>query len=72
MADKLKPCPFCGCKPEKYGYWSAGHPSGDNGYQYTIECPNISCKVRITRWAMRKSWAIKSAVEAWNRRSEQK
>ena len=72
MAEQLKQCPFCGRKPSKYGYWSAGHPSADNGYTYIIECQNRGCNAKIIRWAFRKSWAIKSAVEAWNRRSEVK
>lgn len=64
--SELKPCPFCGGKAR----WSAIHkngvPTGVEGYECEIYCHK--CKKGVKRWALRKNWAIASAIEAWNRR----
>lgn len=59
---KLKHCPFCESKPDKYGYWA------DDGYTCIIECSNRHCGARIIKTAAQRNVAIKATVEAWEKR----
>lgn len=65
--SELKPCPCCDAdKPFTRAIPEVGIPSGDSGYRVTIKCRDCGCT--ITRWALKKAWAIESAETAWNRR----
>lgn len=67
--SELKPCPCCNAdSPFKIAIPEAGIPSGDSGYRVTIKCRDCGCS--ITRWALKKAWAIESAEAAWNRRAQ--
>lgn len=66
---ELLPCPCCGAdKPYGTVTPEIGIPSGDSGYRMTIKCRECGCI--ITRWALKKAWAIESAKSAWSRRAE--
>jgi hypothetical protein len=57
--EKLKPCPFCGKKPEKPWYdWN-----GTN--DYWVECPSKRCRVKPATKKYRKP---EQAITAWNKR----
>ncbi|WP_040662485.1 Lar family restriction alleviation protein [Oscillibacter ruminantium] len=67
--SELKPCPCCDAdNPFKRAIPEVGIPSGDSGYRVTIKCRDCGCS--ITRWALKKAWAIESAEAAWNRRAQ--
>lgn len=66
--EELKPCPFCGGEARYSTIRMCGVPSGDKGYLTEIFC--CKCKQGVKNWALKKDWSIKSAIEAWNRRSE--
>lgn len=66
MGD-LKPCPFCGGEARYSTIRKRGVPSGDKGYLTEIYCHK--CKKGVRNWALKKDWSIKSAIEAWNRRT---
>ena len=61
MTD-LKPCPFCGSKPE----WSSHR--NYKAAVYYIRCPNPDCMSAETK----HYWNEEDAIKAWNRRVEQK
>ena len=66
--NDLKPCPFCGNTKigvvrSKYN----GVPSGDDGWCAEIKC---KCGADMKFWALKKSWAEKTAISAWNRRAD--
>lgn len=62
--ETLKPCPFCGCKPEIWVdnpvYTLTGEEENDTNFQ--VSC---CCGVR-TKWHATRIEAIKT----WNRRVE--
>lgn len=61
--SELKPCPCCDAdKPFTRAIPEVGIPSGDSGYRVTIKCRDCGCT--ITRWALKKAWAIESAEAA--------
>lgn len=72
---KLKPCPFCGEKPEIWQS-STGHNNyGQYTAQYTIKC--YKCGISITResqFALRDGAVVFKAngyvecINVWNRR----
>lgn len=66
--NKLKTCPFCGGEAVLLLRSCNGVPSGDVGTEAVITCNK--CSVKFTRWALKKIWAKKSVIEAWNRRVE--
>ncbi len=53
--EDLKPCPFCGSRAIMHI---------DSGYLYYIECINLACVARDTRWFKSEI----EAIEAWNKR----
>ena len=53
--NELKPCPFCG---------SEAILRVDSGYLFYIQCMNLACTARDTRWFKSEEEAIK----AWNSR----
>lgn len=55
----------CGKRPNITTVIKIGAPSGDSGYETTVECR--SCGSKLIRWALRKSWSINSAKEDWNK-----
>ena len=69
--SELLNCPLCGAnKPFRTVTPENGIPSGDSGYRMTIKCRDRECGCIITRWALKKAWAIESAETAWNRRTQ--
>ena len=64
--SELKQCPFCGGDAVLLLRSCNGAPSGNVGTEAVIQCN--TCNVKFTRWALKKVWAKKSAIEAWNRR----
>lgn len=81
MVD-LKPCPFCGNKPE-IKCTSSGIQSGEvNGFyrQYKLWCPNCGCNTgRVScvsfdyspHTGLRADESkLNEAIKAWNRREE--
>lgn len=56
--NDLKPCPFCGSKPEIRRY----------GGKYSAECPNDDCEVRPETFL---KYSSDEAVKAWNRRANE-
>lgn len=63
MSDKeLKPCPFCGKKPDSYSTTTG------MGTRDVIECINIDCAVKpkIKRFVMQRERT--SIEKAWNDR----
>ena len=66
MAE-LSSCPVCG-NPNISVVTSRciGIPSGDNGWCAEIKC---KCGADMKFWALKKSWAEKTAISAWNRRA---
>ncbi len=67
--SELKPYQGCDAdKPFTRAIPEVGIPSGDSGYRVTIKCRDCGCA--ITRWALKKAWAIESAISAWNRRAQ--
>ena len=67
--NELKPCPFCGNEKVTINlYEKRGTPSGDDGWNAEIRC---KCHALVRFWALKKSWARQSAIEAWNSRAEQ-
>ena len=67
--NELKPCPFCGNEKATINlYKKRGTPSGDDGWNAEIRC---KCHALVRFWALKKSWARQSAIEAWNSRAEQ-
>lgn len=69
MSEKLKPCPFCGGDALLFLQCRNGIPSGDVGTEAIIQCNE--CNAKITRWALKKNWAKKSVIDAWNGRAEE-
>lgn len=63
------PCAHCGSKVHMTSHLEAGVPSGASGHETTIKCLNGSCGATITRWALKKSWSIESALKAHNTRA---
>ena len=63
---KLKPCHLCGGRGKKTIDRRFGVPSGDLGYQATVQC--IKCGHTEISWALCKSWVDESIVKKWNRR----
>ncbi|MFP3041865.1 Lar family restriction alleviation protein [Treponema primitia] len=59
MAEKLKPCPFCGNKPE----WGSERTSL-NTYWWLF-CNKTECLIQP---ATQSYGARETAIEAWNRR----
>lgn len=60
MAEKLKPCPFCG--GEAVLKITKHIPSG---FDYTPQCKNTGCCGRLT-----KKYTLKiTAIMSWNRRA---
>ena len=53
---ELKPCPFCGKKPELFHY-------GKN--DYSIKCMNRKCGVRADTITYKP---LKKTIAAWNKR----
>ena len=70
MSEKLKPCPFCDGDAKLFLRSCNGIPSGDIGTEAIIQCNK--CNVKSTRWALKKNWAKKSVIEAWNRRVDER
>jgi C4-type Zn-finger protein len=70
MSDTLKSCPCCGGNAALLLQRRNGIPSGDVGTEATIICNQ--CHLKLVRWALKKSWAKKSALVAWNTRIENK
>ena len=52
----LKPCPFCA---------SDARIRIDSGYIYYVECSNLACVCRNTRWFK----TVDAAIKAWNTRT---
>ena len=64
MENKLKPCPFCGGKPEIHGYhgfWA------DNKHHYCVHCTNDLCCIHPSTGVYE---SIGEAIKAWDRRAE--
>lgn len=59
MTNKLKPCPFCGKRPQIYKF-----PKFPKGASWAIQC-EYSGMIVSTRHMQSK----KEAIEAWNRRA---
>jgi hypothetical protein len=57
MTDTLKPCPFCGKKPETM-------PSGEGGRGLMIQCITPKCVNPHVSY-----YKHDDAIEAWNRRT---
>lgn len=69
--SELKPCPCCGAENSfRTVHPEIGIPSGDSGYRMTIKCRDRECGCIITRWALKKAWAVESAETAWNHRAQ--
>lgn len=67
MTNKLKPCPFCGCKALiKYDFLQVGNKLV-KGYYITCPSTPFDCCSPKT-WTFRYK---KEAIEAWNRRTEE-
>ena len=63
MSEVLRTCPFCGKNAEII---TKKHTP--NGYEYTPRCIDRSCAGRLTKvWLDREK-----AIEAWNRREDNK
>lgn len=65
--EKLLSCPFCGGEAGMIVH------TDDDGYRATIHCSNgaeVGCFTKSSHWAKKKSWVIKTAITAWNRRVE--
>lgn len=57
--DDLKPCPFCGSKPELFEYLE----------QSIVECE--SCGLRVERWCDdQPSRAARTVTQYWNTRAD--
>lgn len=63
---ELLPC-HCGGKIYIMCYEKQGVPSGDFGYASSIKCSK--CGAGLSRWALKKKWALESATKAWNTRA---
>lgn len=59
MNDELKPCPFCGNKPELF-------VSGfKEGFLYSVSCNQVDCWIKpCTEWTTHRQ----EAIDDWNRR----
>ncbi len=55
MNEQLKPCPFCGSKVSRRGFFGLTE----------FECPKCGALVSFVRRE-----ELKSATEAWNRRAD--
>jgi hypothetical protein len=55
--DKLKPCPFCGCKTEQHS---------DND-MIKIRCSNYDCQASSIHWY----GDIEDAIGKWNKRADE-
>jgi len=62
MTDQLKPCPFCGGKPEVYSDWELEHSIGER--TYWIMCNNDGCHVQV--FLDNEYSSKESAAKAWN------
>jgi hypothetical protein len=67
--EKIKPCPFCGCKGrlrrEKFSYYCAW---GNSMFEYSVGCEAKKCEVSpSTHWNESKQ----EVVKMWNTRSTQ-
>lgn len=61
--SELNPCPFCGGKAHLVVH------EDDGGYRATVYCTSgaeAGCFAKMSHWALKKAWVIKSATEAWN------
>ncbi len=58
-SPKLKPCPFCGCRPRV-------SPPGWGVYGYYVMCEASRCRVNPMTVSFRTR---AEAVAAWNRRA---
>ncbi len=58
---KLKPCPFCGCRPKV-------NPPGWGVYGYYVMCEAMRCKVNPCTDSFPTR---EKAIAAWNRRKEE-
>lgn len=63
---ELLPCQ-CGGETALVCYEKRGIPSGDIGYLARIKCQD--CWLELSRWALKKKWAIESVKKAWNTRA---
>ena len=72
--EKIKPCPFCGCKPKLIEGWGA--PAGvGTAWSVTITCESKRCKINpqlSTNTIFYRSDAKKElkteTIKAWNKR----
>ena len=72
LNDQLKPCPFCGSKPEiqtDYRYPKYGKLAGKCVTAYEVVCRNIDCI--IYNADNRYRLTEKEAIEYWNRRANE-
>jgi hypothetical protein len=67
--DKLDRCKHCGGAANISVRQKIGVPSGDHGFFAKIECTTDDCRIKVERWALKKQWAVDSAIAAWNRRA---
>jgi Lar family restriction alleviation protein len=68
MNNELKPCPFCGSKPNDIILFHITHAEA------RIECPKCNCRTDIYTFNELSSFAkvieaINKSIEAWNRRT---
>ena len=66
MDTQLKHCPFCGGEARMIVL------EEDGGYSANIYCSSdnlIGCFTRQFHWALKKEWAVETAINSWNRRT---
>lgn len=75
MTEKLKPCPFCGCKDVISSSMNSGKNYTDYDFYFTVTCKN--CLVQMSVGANlrgvpfeRVEDVLEQARAKWNRRTD--
>lgn len=58
MSEELKPCPWCGVKPDIQ----------EIGGSLFISCKNPKCFMRPDTWLTKGNHSINKQIKLWNRR----